>query len=989
VAIYHLHVKDISRAEGRNAVNSAAYRHGARMTDERSGEAFDYRAKGDVAYSELTVPANAPAWAKALAKQHEKNPDRASAELWNKVEAHEKRKDARLSREVQIALPAELTLDQNIALVRSFVTEQLASRGMVADWSIHFGKNENVHAHIMLTMRPLTEEGFGAKKTAVIDPKTGEAKRDKRGHIQYQFGSGWGSSEDVAAIREAWADYANLHLMQAGHGVRIDHRSYEAQGIELAPTVHIGVHAQHMNERGKPAERKADFEAARAEGARKIKARPEAVLEAITEKKAVFTRRDIAREINRYIDDPGDFQRIMDRVEASRELVEIAPPRGPRLARYSTRGMIRDEDAMIGAAGRMYLRPSHGVDADLQRAVLSRHRLDAEQRTAFLYATAKGQIKPVIGRAGTGKTYTMKAVREAFEAEGYRVLGAAPSGKAKAGLQEDAGIQSRTLTRLELDWKEGKDRLGPRDVLIVDEAGMMGSRQMGRILAEAERAGAKVILIGDAQQLQPIEAGAPFRAITERTGFAELTTIWRQKEEWAKEATRQLARGEVRKALTAYRVKGFVQMHKSRNAAKEAIARDFLAERTADSSAIVFAHTNEDVAGLNRAIRSARREAGELQGEAPFMTTAGERAFAAGDRVLFRRNSRRQGVTNGTLGTVEEAQAGRLLVRLDNGERRQVDQSSYTDVDHGYAITFGKGQGVSVDRAYVLATDGMDAHSTYVGMSRHKKVAQLYAGRDDFGDESQMGVALEINRPKETTLDFAQRRGLYSWGEWLEDRRAQAVEIGARFERGFQRVKDYFSPPPPKPMDFGFLNHLVKAEERTRPHQQKPPWEEQAWMHLAETGARQITKAHEAYADAQKAESTRLKKERAKLEQEKPKRKREGWGWPLEESPEVYDKRLAASDWQRQMNGYDAAIHKVDANAAAALKDLKATAWNTGEAQAKASHPHLFRAVERVRTAESERKEQERLDKVREIKRGHSHSIQHAREEENKRGRGR
>ena len=139
MAIYHLSAQVISRGAGRNAVNAAAYRRGACMYDGRTGETFSYVQKRDVLHSEITIPEGAPSWAQALLERHTREPVAAAEELWNRVEAHEKRLDAQLAREIEIALPAELSLEENIGLARLFVTEQLASRGFAADWSIHQG----------------------------------------------------------------------------------------------------------------------------------------------------------------------------------------------------------------------------------------------------------------------------------------------------------------------------------------------------------------------------------------------------------------------------------------------------------------------------------------------------------------------------------------------------------------------------------------------------------------------------------------------------------------------------------------------------------------------------------------------------------------------------------------------------------------------------------------------------------------------------------
>ena len=149
------------------------------------------------------------------------------------------------------------------------------------------------------------------------------------------------------------------------------------------------------------------------------------------------------------------------------------------------------------------------------------------QRDALEHITGSGDLALVVGYAGTGKSAMLGVAREAWEAQGYQVRGAALSGIATESLEAGSGIGSRTIASLEHGWAQGRDVLTARDVLVIDEAGMIGSRQMDRVLSAAELAGAKVVLVGDAEQLQAIEAGAAFRALTERHGAAEITEIRR------------------------------------------------------------------------------------------------------------------------------------------------------------------------------------------------------------------------------------------------------------------------------------------------------------------------------------------------------------------------------------------------------------------------------------------------------------------------------
>jgi Ti-type conjugative transfer relaxase TraA len=816
MAIYHLHAKVMSRGKGQSAVAASAYRRGARMHAEHTAETWDYGYKGDVRHSEMTMPEDAPAWAQALLERHAREPVAASEALWNRVELFEKRKDAQLAREIEISLPAELSLEENIELTREFVTGQLASRGLAADWSIHAGKDRNIHAHILLTMRPLTGDGFGDRQEPRRNPETGEALRGKDGRIRYA--APWGGRADILDLRQQWADYANLRLFRTGHDARIDHRTHEARGIEVTPTVHKGPSVQGMRGRGKAAERLDEFEQARAQGAREVAERPERVLELITHRQAVFTRRDIAREINRYVDEGEAFQATLVRVMASPELKQIAAEQGRVPARYSTRAMIQAERDMMAEAERLARARTHGVSAaHVEAALKADPDLSAEQKAAVRHVTGRERIAAVAGAAGAGKSRMLKTAKAAWEGQGFRVRGAALAGKAADGLQKDAGITSRTIASLEWAWAQGRERLGPRDVLVIDEAGMTGSRQLGRVLAEARKSGAKVVLVGDARQLQPIEAGAPFRAIVERIGVAAIETIIRQREEWARKASMDLAQGRVQTGLAAYQERGHVRFEASREDAKRAIARDWMAQRKDGKAAIVLAHTRADARGLNAAIRKGRAEAGELGKAAAFETDQGKREFAAGDRIVFLKNDRELGVKNGTLGAVETAEEHRLTVILD-GETKEsrkritVEAHAYAGVDHGYAVTIHKAQGATVDRAFVLASGGMDRHLTYVAMTRHREQATLYAGRDDFETPKEMAWRVSRRRTNETTLDFAERRGIDTVRDWIANGRALLRRAQARFEQAAARIGERLG-----------LGRSLREELRERQQGQQAP----------------------------------------------------------------------------------------------------------------------------------------------------------------------
>ena len=259
--------------------------------------------------------------------------------------------------------------------------------------------------------------------------------------------------------------------------------------------------------------------------------------------------------------------------------------------------------------------------------------------------------------------------REAWEAAGYEVRGVALSGIAAENLESGSGIASRTIASMEHGWGQGRDLLTARDVLVIDEAGMVGTRQLERVLSHAAEAGAKVVLVGDPQQLQAIEAGAAFRSIHERHGGAEIGEVRRQREDWQRDATRDLATGRTGDALDAYRSHGMVHAAQTREQARGDLIDRWDRDRQAspERSRIILTHTNDEVRALNEAARERMRAAGDLGDDVRLTVERGERSFASGDRVMFLQNERGLGVKNGTLGTIEQVSAQSMTVRTDDG----------------------------------------------------------------------------------------------------------------------------------------------------------------------------------------------------------------------------------------------------------------------------------------------------------------------------------
>jgi Ti-type conjugative transfer relaxase TraA len=402
-------MKPIARASGRSAVASAAYRAAERLENERDGLVHDFSRRSGVEHAEIVLPAGADAaWAK----------ERSA--LWNAAEASEKRKDARVAREIEIALPHELSAEQRLELTREFA-QGLADRyGVAVDFAIHspHGHTDirNHHAHVLMTTRKVGPgrsagpDGLGEKSELELENKRLQALGLPTSH------------EQLRDIRIGWEQRTNEHLARAGLDIRVDHRSHQERGLEIEPTQHMGVHATQMERRGKEMSRVRLDEAAAQRNAALIREKPEQVLTLITAEKSVFDRHDVARVLHRYVDGAEAFQAAFAKVMASPALVELQAEQRDALgrvveqARYSTREMMLIEREMAISADRMALERGFGVAGRrVEAAISARPFLADEQRAAVEHVAGPERIAAVVGLAGAGKSTMLAAAREAWK----------------------------------------------------------------------------------------------------------------------------------------------------------------------------------------------------------------------------------------------------------------------------------------------------------------------------------------------------------------------------------------------------------------------------------------------------------------------------------------------------------------------------------------------------------------------------------------------
>jgi len=483
----------------------------------------------------------------------------------------------------------------------------------------------------------------------------------------------------------------------------------------------------------------------------------EDLFQKMTAQASTFTRWQLEREVFQ------DFQGVAGASAARQfvtdmlrhpEMILLQDARGE--LRYTTREMFELERGIIQGAASRQGENRHKIEASKVNQIAEAKGLSPEQRVMLEHVTGADGVACVEGMAGTGKSYALGAAREVWEACGFQVRGAALSGKAAEGLQDGAGIQSQTLHSLIQEIQSGQTILTPRDILVLDEAGMVGSRQMSKIEAVCRQAGAKLVAVGDSRQLQPVDAGGAFRGLVKELGAAELRDIRRQKNEWAKDAVHHLAVGEAGKALQAYHERGLLHAAPTVEAASRQMVTDWREVQRAERQAgetLMLAGTRREVAMLNQIARETLKSDGLLCG--PSCRIEGQE-FAEGERILFTRNSKHIGVKNGTLGTVQNIEFDRsgqlqISVKTDAGAVVQFTPEKYAHLAHGYCITGHKAQGVTVDHAFIIAGSMADREWSYVAASRSRHETQIYTTTEL---EATLEKSMARSHLKELSTDF-------------------------------------------------------------------------------------------------------------------------------------------------------------------------------------------------------------------------------------------
>lgn len=635
-----------------------------------------------------------------------------------------------------------------------------------------------IHEH-QQTERPGFGDGGAASVVHVsLNAAPGEHLSDDQWRAvseEYLARMGWGE-HDHAVIRHTDTQHDHVHLVidRVGRDGQIAdlHRDFERQERVL-DSIERDFHLERTHEQLRIQAEKDPFRA----------------VESVTRSHLTFTRSDIDRYFERMGFDPDKTRELADRA-LSDDRVLYANTRG--VADKFTTTEVRAEVARLDSA----LRQLAGQEARpaLNRGESAREGLDPGQRAAADRIAAGAGLTVIEGFAGAGKSTMLRSAGEDLRFSGHDVIGVAPSGKAAAGLQQSAGIESNTLTKTLMQIEKGERHLTANSVVIMDEAGMARNDELGKLAQHVADAGGRLVLVHDARQLGAVGRGGGSSEAQRIAGgeTARLDEIHRQREDWQRAASQAFGEGRAREAIQSYVEHNKVEWAASRGTARDMLVSDYVRELDKGAQPdkmLGLAHENRDVKAMNAEIRDVIKERGGLQNERTYKLE-GENGktqkigIAQGDRVVFEKNNARTGEKNGEFGTVTKTDRRGFDVRMDDGRRQRVEDGGKHQMSHGYASTIHKSQGSTVNKTFVLASKGMDSKLTYVAMSRQREDTKLYVNRVEHKDADHLKNSLGRDGGREAFDSVRSAGKAESRGEKWDAERAMAAADARQAAQG-------------------------------------------------------------------------------------------------------------------------------------------------------------------------------------------------------------
>jgi conjugative relaxase-like TrwC/TraI family protein len=477
--------------------------------------------------------------------------------------------------------------------------------------------------------------------------------------------------------------------------------------------------------------------------------------ETVTTQHATFELRDLVRAVAGAARQGATVDTVLARAQeflAGEHAVCLGEVAGHPT--WTTRQMLALEQSVLDLAASPPNPFLTAKPSAVTAATTARPSLTGEQHRMVTELCSSGRpVEVVVGHAGTGKTFTLDAVREAFEASGHRVLGACLAARAPRELTAGSGIAASTAHSLGRALDTGRLILGPTDVLVVDEAGMLGTRQLAALAQHTASAGAKLILVGDPKQLPEVSAGGLFTALARRQPVIELIDNRRQLDPAERLISAALRHGSTGFAVRQLDRHGRLTTAANSDALRDQLIEDWTAHRQAGAEVLIGATNRADVRDLNSRAHTRLEQTGQL---GPLLAIVDDQRFCAGEQLLALRNNYDLGILNGDLATLVAADDRGLLLQTERGELQIPLEYASRHLQHAYARTVHKSQGLTCDVALLLGDDSLYAELGYTALTRGRQHNHLYAVQsptDEDGRLADLIVALGTSRAKTAALD--------------------------------------------------------------------------------------------------------------------------------------------------------------------------------------------------------------------------------------------
>lgn len=741
MAIGFARLEFVKRSSGKNACAKAAYNSRSEVrfhgNEFQPAQTYDWSSKAKPLYHEVILPANVD--------QTLLSPEA----LWNLAEAKENRKNSVIANEIVLALPddAVISNEDRVHLAKTFIREHFTSKGFAVQLDIHqpdakevfseeTGKYEkmdhNFHAHILTTTRRFKENG-----KELEDNKPREYITALR-QGKVISGPNWG---------KLWSEHQNLYFEEKGLSLRVDPNG-------LIPQNHLGP----TRMRGRAFSLL--YENSNISNLNVLELQePDKILSKLTETKSVFTAADLDSFLQKHAL-PIESEEIKAKFWGQKEIVQLLDKEtNTPQPKFTSQTVIEEEQKIMRLAERIGEKNAYLCKKQPSKELIS--NLTTEQQKAFDALVSGQRLSCIEGHAGTGKSYLLFALKKAYESEGYIVRAFGPDSATSSVLKEKGFETSENIYQFLFALHNEKRSIKKnKEIWILDEAGKLGNRPLLELLKSAEKHGAQLIFSGNSAQLPSVERGGMFKAFCQKFGAQYLVDIQRQKVDQQREMTQKLAYGDIGGALDRLAEMNGLKWEVTKEKAMEALILKWAQDRISfpNASNLIIAHSNAEVKTLNELVRIFRSERGEL-GEKEYLcnTNQGKVYVSVGDIIEFRKNDE-MGVINGMQGVLVKASEHKFSVQVKDGQQVRTisfDPSEYNSFHLGYATTYHRSQGRTVDRAYVLHSKQLNKEKFYVGLTRHTRSAELFIAKTEISCPADLKCQLLKTTIRESTLDYS------------------------------------------------------------------------------------------------------------------------------------------------------------------------------------------------------------------------------------------